>query len=212
MGVINKMGLELEGAWHGTIRVPPFKDAKIKHDGSVRFQQPTDGTYLHYGELVSEPMDPEEIAQWGYDHCPTAADNSAGTHLHFSLETKTMYGCLLTPSFQRMLMQEYTRFNEMYKDLDPETYERFKNRLAGTNRFCKKGYKGLSQVTMSDRGSDRYHQVNYCYKLHGTIEIRVLPCTTNREFLKGVILLTRDVIRDFVGREHITKKIRFRRS
>jgi len=206
------MGLELEGAWAGTYRVPPFKDTKIKHDGSVRFNQPTDGTYLHYGEMVSNPMEPEELAEWGHKHCPTHANDSAGTHIHVSLQSKSMYASILTPSFQRVLMEAYTRYNEMFSEADPETYKRFKARLAGGNRYCKKGYKGLTQVMMDQRGGERYHQVNYCFRVHGTVEIRVLPCTSNKDFIKGIILLTRDVVEDFVAREYVTKKIRFRRG
>ena len=213
MSAINKMGLELEGAWLGKHRIPPFKDVSIKHDGSVYYSQPLDGSYyIHYGELVSEPLDPEELAEWGYKHCPTHANDSAGTHIHVSLKSKSMYACLLTPSFQKVLMAEYSRYNDLFIESDPDTYNRFKIRLAGTNRYCKKGYKGLSQVTMTTRGSERYHQVNYCFKLHGTMEIRVLPCTDNKDFIKGIILLTRDVIEDFIAREHVTKKIRFRRA
>lgn len=212
MTAINKMGLELEGAWAGVARVPPFQDAKIKHDGSVRFSQPTDGTYLHYGELVSSPMDPEELAQWGYDHCPTAANDSAGTHLHVSTVKDSMYGCLLTPTFQALLMKKLEEYNETFKDSDPVTYSRFADRLSGTNSYCKKGYLGLRQVLMTLRGSERYQQVNYCFKLHGTLEIRVLPCTTNRDFIKGVVLLVRDVIEAFVAKEHLSRKVRFRRG
>lgn len=211
MSAVDKMGLELEGAWEGERRVPPFNDAKIKHDGSVRFTQPT-STYLHFGELVSEPMEPEALADWGAIHCPTHANDSAGTHLHVSLKSKAMYASLLTPTFQRILINAYKKYNEQFKTTDKETYNRFKARLDGGNRFCLKGYRGLVQVQMDSRGSERYHQLNYCFKLHGTVEIRVLPCTTNKEFIRGVVLLTRDVIEDFVAREFVAKKVRFRRA
>ena len=209
--VIDKMGLELEGAWKGEPRVRPFMDAKIKHDGSVHFNQ-QGADYLHYGEIVSEPMEPGELAEWGVVHCPTHANDSAGTHLHVSLKRKSMYAALLTPSFSKTLMRAYEKYNEQFKESDPETYERFRKRLGGKNRYCKSGFKGLSQIMMDSRGPERYHQVNYCYKLHGTLEIRVLPCTNNSEFIKGVVLLTRDIIEDFVAREHVSKKIRFRRA
>jgi len=65
---------------------------------------------------------------------------------------------------------------------------------------------------MDGRGPDRYSQVNYCFQLHGNIEIRVLPCTSNKEFLRDVVLLVRDVIESFIAREHVTKKVRFRRG
>ena len=42
MGAINLMGIELEGAWKGKRYKPPFKDAPIKYDGSVHFQQSDD--------------------------------------------------------------------------------------------------------------------------------------------------------------------------
>lgn len=212
MATINMMGLELEGAWIGYRQVPPFLDVDIKRDGSVSFCQPEDGTYLHYGEIVSEPMTPELLSQWGYRHAPTAANDSAGTHLHVSMVRDSMYACLLTPTFQKLLMRKLTEYNELFKDSDAETYNRFSARLLGKNSYCRKGYKGLSQIRLTSRDRDRYQQVNFCFRLHGTVEIRVLPCTTNRNFIKGVVLLIRDVIEDFVAREYVSRKIRFRRG
>lgn len=212
MAQINLMGIELEGAWHGTRGVRPFKDTKIKHDGSVRYQQPGADQFIHYGELVSDPMEPDKLAEWAAEHCPTLANSSAGTHIHVSMKSDAQYACLLTPSFQKRLIGALREYNETIRDSDPETYHRFLARLDGKNRYCKKSYKGLSQIGMTSRGSDRYQQLNYCYKLHGTLEIRVFPCTTNREFLKGLVLLTRDVIEDWVAKEYKSTKVRFRRG
>ena len=213
MSAINLMGIELEGAWKGTHRDRPFEDVTIKHDGSVCFKQPEDGSYyIHYGELVSKPMPPEDLVEWAKEHAPTHANDSAGTHIHVSLKKKSMYACLLTPSFQKKLMAEYMKYNELFKYTDPETYNRFLHRLEGRNSYCQKGYKGLQQVEMTSRGGARYQQLNYCWVLHGTMEIRVLPCTTNKEFLAGIIRLTQEVIEEFVATEHIIKKIHFRRG
>lgn len=211
MSAINKMGVELEGAWKGTRGVSPFKDARIKHDGSVAFSQ-TFESYLHYGEIVSDPLDPSEIVKWARDHCPTDANDTAGTHCHVSLKNNGMYGSILTPGFQRHLISKLREHNETIKESDKETYLRFKKRLAGNNRYCLSGYKGLSQVAQSGRGGDRYHQVNYCFRLHGTVEVRVLPCTTNKQFLGELIEIVRDTIEDWVAREHVTRKVRFRRG
>lgn len=211
MAFVNKMGIELEGAWAGERKKRPFKDTKIKHDGSVTFRQPGD-VFLHYGELVSEPLDPEQLAEWAFDHCPTHANDSAGTHIHVSLKSDGMYASLLTPSFQRKLIGALTEYNETIKDSDPETYARFAARLKGGNRYCMKGYKGLQQSMLDHKGGARYQQLNYCYRLHGTLEIRVFPCTTNKEFLKGLVLLTRDTIEDWVRAEYKATKVRFRRG
>lgn len=212
MGAINLMGIELEGAWAGERRKRPFKDTKIKHDGSVHFDQPADGTFLHYGEIVSDPLEPEMLAEFAVEHCPTKANDSAGTHIHVSLKSDGMYASLLTPGFQRRLIAALTEYNETIKDSDEETYKRFKARLAGGNRYCMKAYKGLQQSMLDHKGGARYQQLNYCYRLHGTLEIRVFPCTTNKEFLKGLVLLTRDVIEDWVRAEYKATKVRFRRG
>ncbi len=212
MAFINKMGIELEGAWAGTRKVRPFKDTKIKHDGSVRFNQPGGDKFLHYGEIVSDPMDPEALAEWAAEHCPTTANDSAGTHIHTSLKSDGMYASLLTPAFQRKLISKLRDYNETIKDTDEETYKRFLARLDGGNRYCMKGYKGLQQSMMDSKGGARYQQLNYCYRLHGTLEIRVFPCTTNKEFLKGLVLLTRDTIEDWVRAEYTATKVRFRRG
>lgn len=212
MSAINKIGIELEGAWEGKRKLPPFSDIAIGHDGSVRYNNQDPNVYLHYGEIASKPMTVDEIVQWAMDHCPTHADNSAGTHLHVSLKNPAMYGSLMTPTFQRRLIDAYHKENEAIKDSDPETYQRFALRLAGKNHYCKRSFKGLSQYTMTGKGSDRYQQLNYCYAYHGTLEIRVLPCTSNKKFLGHLIEVTIAVIEDWVAKEYKAGKIRFRRG
>jgi len=122
-----------------------------------------------------------------------------------------MYATLLTPAFNRLLLAKLTELNESFI-CDQDTYNRFKDRLAGKNRYCRKGYKGLEQVNLTGRSSQRYHQLNYCFLLHGTLEIRVFPCTKNPDFLRAMIMLVRDVIEDYVAKELVSRKIRFRRG
>ena len=213
MGAINLMGIELEGAWKGKRYKPPFKDAPIKYDGSVHFQQPEGvDNFLHYGEIISEPLSPEKLKEWIKVHVPTNVNDSCGTHIHTSLKSAPMYGSLLTPTFARTLLHNLHDLNETIKDSDPETYARFKKRLDGNNRYCRKGYKGMSQISLDHKGSERYQQLNYCYKLKGTLEIRVFPATTNAQFLCDLVSTTERTIEEWVAREHRVDKVRFRRE
>jgi len=212
MAAINKMGMELEGAWKGVRYQHPFDDTTIKHDGSVHFNQPNSGEFLHYGEIVSEPLDPTDLMDWAEKHCPTHVNDTCGTHMHISVKSAPMYGSLLTPTFNKEIIAKLTELNETIKDSDPETYERFKQRLKGGNSYCKKGYKGLQQVVLDHKSGERYHQLNYCYRLKGTLEIRVFPATTNKQFLKDLVQCTVDTIEGWIAKEHRVAKVRFRRS
>ncbi len=209
---INKMGIELEGAWHGVKGVPPFKGEKIKHDGSVTFYNRTNEPFVHYGEMVSPPLTPDKLLEWADKHIPTKVNDSCGTHIHVSLKSMPMYASLLTPTFQKVLIGKLRELNETIRESDPETYKRFLHRLDGGNRYCRKSYKGLTQVTMDHKGGERYQQLNYCYRLHGTLEIRVFPATTNKTFLADLIRLTQETIEAWVAKEHRVEKVRFRRA
>lgn len=215
---INRMGIELEGAWKGERGINPFPSlVRIKYDGSVYFTRPrvNDGSrpFLHYGEVVSDPLTPEELKAFAVAHCPTDVNDSCGTHIHVSLRSNALYGCLLTPQFYKELLDKYTEYNEkVIRPEDENLYKVFAFRLRGTNRYCKKGFKGLSQSTMDHKGSDRYHHLNYCHKLHGTVEIRVLPATTNPRVLTDLIDITVNAIEDWCRREHRAEKVRFRRQ
>ena len=212
---INLMGIELEGGWAGTRSVNPFPSkTKIKHDGSVYFPRTREGDpFLHYGEVVSEPLTPEQLRAFVAEHCPTHVNDSCGTHIHVSLKSNSLYGCILTPTFYKEIIQKYREYNDtVIKDLDIHLYTVFATRLAGSNRYCKKGFKGLSQVQMDHKGSDRYHQLNYCHRLRGTVEIRVLPATNNPRILTDLIDITVNTIEDWCRREHRAEKVRFRRQ
>ncbi len=212
---INKMGIELEGGWRGTRGVIPFNDGtKIKHDGSVYFNRPAAGEpFLHYGEVISEPLTPDELKEFALTHCPTDVNDSCGTHIHVSVKNNALYGCLLTPTFYKALIEKMVEYNEtVIKAEDPVLYGRFKQRLEGRNRYCKKGFRGMEQVLMDHKGSDRYHQLNYCHRLKGTMEIRVLPATNNPRVLTDLIDIVTNTIEEWCRREHRADKVRFRRQ
>lgn len=211
---INKMGIELEGGWAGTRGVNPFPSkVKIKHDGSVHFPRRGDEPFLHYGEVVSEPLTPEELKEFAKAHCPTNVNDSCGTHIHVSLKSNALYGCILTPTFYKEIISKYKEYNDtVIKAEDEHLYNVFATRLEGKNHYCRKGFKGLTQITMESKGSDRYQQLNYCHKLRGTVEIRVLPATNNPRVLTDLIDITVATIEDWCRREHRAEKVRFRRQ
>lgn len=211
---IKLMGIELEGAWAGTRGVNPFPSkVKIKHDGSVYFRSQAGEPFLHYGEVVSDPLTPDALKEFATAHCPTNVNDTCGTHIHVSLKSNALYGCILTPTFYKEIITKYREYNDTVIKLEDEKLWRiFDTRLNGSNHYCKKGFKGLSQVQMDHKGADRYHQLNYCHRLRGTVEIRVLPATNNPRVLTDLIDITVNTIEDWCRREHRTEKVRFRRQ
>lgn len=211
---INKMGIELEGAWAGERNVIPFKSkTKIKHDGSVYFRNREGEPFHHYGEVISEPLGPEDLKAFAVEHCPTKINDTCGTHIHVSLKSAPLYGSLLVPTFYKYLMDKLVEYNEtVIKPMDNELYSVFKQRLDGKNRYCKRGFKGLEQSTLDHKAGARYHQLNYCHRLKGTLEIRVLPATNNPRVLTDLIDIVTNAIEEWCGREHRADKVRFRRQ
>lgn len=210
---INKMGIELEGAWNGTRGKRPFQDVQIKYDGSVHFSNTYESEFVHFGEIVSDPLSPDDLAVWAQEHCPDQVNSTCGTHIHVSVKGKTLYGSLLNASFANKLLSVYREYNEnVIKGLDSDTYHAFHSRLAGFNRYCQKGFKGLDQVDKTSKEGVRYRQLNYCYALKGTLEIRVLPATTNRTILGDLVRITAATIEEWCNREYRPDKVRFRRT
>jgi hypothetical protein len=56
-----------------------------------------------------------------------------------------------------------------------QTNHSFWRRLSGGEYYCRGLFRPDEQVVLTSKGQARYSQVNYCYGLHRTVEVRVLP-------------------------------------
>lgn len=187
---INKVGIELEGAW-------AVKPNSLQHDGSVKFEATElecdhichcpdcaskDPTIIdmgracsakYIGEVVSKPIAPRSVAKWIRSAYPQAINPSCGFHIHVSFKNVNSYLVLMDQKFYKYFlecMQEFGDKNKIPK-ADP-----FWPRLRGENRFCKKAFNPDQQINETKKYHDfRYQHLNFCHSLHGTMENRLFP-------------------------------------
>lgn len=171
-------GKKLRGrglAASGEISFGPFYIGKIPW-GSPETQ------YRHLPEAEVDgtnhfsAYDPEgQIVNYSRDFYtlyPDVIDPTCGMHVHFSFPTPMIYSAFVDARFQSWLLQGLLEWGKK-QDL---SFSPFYERLAGGNRYCRGSlYEPTSQLIARTRTGVRYAAVNYCYTMHSTMEIRVLP-------------------------------------
>jgi hypothetical protein len=183
---IAKIGIEMEGGW---ITRPDL--TKIHADGSVNVGS---GDYIHplpygmprpsvqyTGEVSSAPMDVklDHWREWMLSCHPVFINKSCGLHVHMSFNVGSRYVTLMHKNYQDTLLEAITRWAE--KEMIPSSHPLW-SRLRGRNQYCTLDFWPDLQAIKADKGygssgtpGSRYTAVNYPAKLHGTIEVRVLP-------------------------------------
>lgn len=163
---IKSIGVELEGAWDSR---PP--SASIYGDGSVEVS----GAYRS-GEIQSPGMQWDALKPWIVANYPHHVDRSCGLHIHVMLTTLGAYMGTMEKGFISFLKKKLKQFG---RDEHIPIGSNFWYRLDGRNHYCRDLFHADAQAVAEDKVSERYAMVNWCFKLHGTIEIRVLPMWTD---------------------------------
>lgn len=160
---INKMGVELEGAWYNA------EPLHLTMDGSVRVR----GDYS--GESVSPPFASwSDLVQYVRENYPEEMDGSCGLHVHFSFNRISDYSRMMDKAFQPFFRAELKRWGER-REIKTRN---FWHRLNGENQFCRPDWLADAQARFKnkrDTNGQRYCQWNFCYGAHKTAECRVLP-------------------------------------
>lgn len=184
---IDQIGVELEGGWTKL----PKGTAALVHDGSVKFDSlmdpavghpMVDGKLLRPGEMVSPPMPQSMLNAWLTQHFPQKVNETCGLHIHMSFKSPLIYQRLMDASFGKTILEFLSRWGEQeVKDGNLlKTHPLFR-RLAGTSEFCQDAFFADDQASMArkdyqrNRPGHRYTVVNYPYRMHQTVEVRVLP-------------------------------------
>lgn len=163
---IHLIGVELEGGWE---RTPPDV-SQIGHDGSVHVQA------RYVGEIASPPMAPKEGLEWVKRNHPTATNETCGLHVHISFKRMIDYARLADDEAARIyLIERLTEWGKKtpWGEIRPE--HPFWPRLKGMNRFCTTAWNPTAQIPHRGKNEHRYSQMNFCWGLHKTVEVRVLP-------------------------------------
>jgi hypothetical protein len=163
------VGIELEGAW---AKVPPDV-GRLSHDGSVAgLSDPTGRVRYSLGEIPSHPLKVTEWEKWVRDHYPVACNHTCGLHIHMSFATALRYQRLMNPEYQKDLLRLLRAWG---KDKGLPEDHPFWSRTSGKNKFCAGMHIPDMQARTFRKGGSRYAVINYCYHLHQTLEVRVLP-------------------------------------
>lgn len=172
---VQAVGLEFEGGWSRT--ASPAVLRLIHHDGSVVV--PNRNDTLMVGEIAAAPCHSLEYIQTCIkENQPTVVNKSCGFHIHISFSSPGTYSLTLDKDFTKFLVDGLMQWAEV-QDFLPD--HPIWSRLRGENQYCRLTYAGNDQVMMvrkdydRNRIGNRYTAVNYCYGIHGTMEVRVLP-------------------------------------
>lgn len=176
---INMVGFEVEGAW----KVDRVRDRHENYfngfhgDGSLsNIPQVSTNDRGWIGEYATPvPINNEEaLIDTMEERWPDKWNHTCGFHIHISTKTINNYSKLMDQGFYRIFKRE------LEKELIPsiqnaEERERFQARLRGESTYCKRGWRAEVQSRLRDKSGDRYFHLNFCWSLHGTMEVRVPP-------------------------------------
>lgn len=208
---INLIGLELEGSWR---RI--FRDSSIIADPSVRGVE----GFRHFGEAVSPPLDRPGIEKWLLTHVPDAVNETCGYHIHVSLKRSRDYIRLTSERFYKLLLQRISEWGEREKI--PKEHH-FWQRLAGTFRFqtpagnvrnfCRKEFRPEEQMYVVKKGGEggaRHCHLNFCYSLHGTVELRLFPAWDSLSLYLGSLGVFLSTVDEFLLAEEKRRENKLR--
>ena len=167
MGVYNRIhayGIELEGAWDD-------EPMGAVHDGSLEGMSDCD----YVGELPSPILySLDQVAIWVRENFYVKCNETCGMHVHMSFKNLADYALLMDDvAVQEYILDglgEWASGNSHISSQHP-----IYSRLAGDNEMCELNFIPEIQAESDCKGHERYNVLNFCYTLHSTLEIRVLP-------------------------------------
>jgi len=176
--MIVAMGCELEGCSN-----VKNSDAIFRTDGSLEFDFEhvddcyNDGEleceggcqYQFVGEMISKPISLNELLLWIKRNYPEYHNKTCGGHIHLSFKNKLEYMKFCDVQFFNFFKAKM--FEWAVKHHVKEGSQ-FYQRLEGKNTYCHNKFYCTSQLNGI---GERYCMINYCWKKHRTIEVRLLP-------------------------------------
>lgn len=166
-----------------------------------------DLNYCCDGEVVSPVYKRlSSLIKWTDINYPVKTNPSCGGHLHVSFNTDmSLYSKLIVPEFTDELIKHLHKFGVENK-VNPNS-SLFK-RLKGGCDYALISYNPEHQLFSTEKGSSRYTAVNYCWGLHRTIEIRVLPAFQKKYLYINMLKSIDEFIDRFLeSKEHESQDI-----
>jgi len=150
------------------------------------------------GEIVSPALPYEKVLEFMDNHHVIQSNNSCGGHRHFSFKSNMRaQSILLNREFNDRWLPTWLEYWGKTANINHDSA--FYQRLAGNVHWCKPNYDAIGQL-MSGRTKEeyRYRRVNYCYGLHETMEIRVLPEFQKFSLMRASTIALAHIVDEFV--------------
>lgn len=126
------------------------------------------------GEVVSLPhSNLAELEAWILEHYPNHVNDSCGFHIHMSFKSNLDYSRLMSRRFHRYFLKSWETWGKKMDIKSKEFWDRLYEKSTRAKQYCKKSFSDPDKQAVG-RG-DRYHQLNFCYSKHHTLECRMLP-------------------------------------
>lgn len=206
---VDKVGIELEGAWPmpfpNMLKFVP--DNSVFHiAGRVVIPKPLLAVEQNVkwvsGEVPSPPLEPSAINSWLKKAWPICQDATCGLHVHMSFVNAKHYELLTKIDYQDTILHylgEWAKYEEEKKAGTFPPDHHIWGRLAGLNEFCQTQFWPEKQILKTRKiyerheAGHRYTAVNFCFGMHRTVEIRVLPMFGSVELGMRAVRATIDV-------------------
>lgn len=168
----------------------------IQCDGDCGCECQCECNCVNGGELVSKPLNKNEIKGFIKDNYPDRVNSSCGMHVHLSFnDDKRDVHILATKEFNDYFVKSFEKWAIDRKLNNPS---RFYHRLKGDQSYCKREFKGYSQLKNSD---DRYTQINFCsYAKFNTVEFRLATMFDNNNISVEYVDKLHAIVNDYLSK------------
>lgn len=155
-----------------------------------------DGSEGVDGEKVSPVLELYRTIEWIHENYPNAVNGTCGGHGHKGGYSLFEYALLMLPEFNEHLTRCLRRWGKAMKINEGSSFWR---RLQSGVSLIAKKHQPYMQVDLDHKDSARYCQLNYCWALHETLELRLLPMFQNEELYIKLTLAVDGIIEAYLS-------------
>ena len=145
------------------------------------------------GEVASKKLRVNEVKDFILDNYPSEVNSSCGLHCHLNFKNgKKDYNIISTEKFYNYFLSEIENW-ALNRNINQGS--RFWKRLKGC-QYAKREFNADIQIK---EGSDRYTHINYCYRKHKTVEIRLGTMFDNKDISVEYIHKVIEIFNDYLN-------------
>lgn len=144
---IDRMGVELEGAWRITRLVEELQDRNWHSDGTVDVRT---SYSAEEGEIVSPPLaELSKLQDWVKEYYPDAQNETCGTHVHVSVLDTHDRRRLSTEEFYDEFLERAAAWAKA-QPMTSDVRKAWDKRYRGENQYCCRNFQPCDKPHHAD--------------------------------------------------------------